>query len=344
MGRKPCCSKEDSLNRGAWTAAEDELLASYIAKNGEGKWGSLPKRAGLKRCGKSCRLRWLNYLRPGIKRGNISADEEDLILRLHTLLGNRQLKFVDIYADAGRLPGRTDNEIKNYWNSTLSKRLLTNNNSSSASPAATSSDAAAAARRRRSPEPNTVIVSPRPIRTKAIRWCSSGNRAVQQQQQAGSSDHNGRPLGEEEQAAPPQQREYDCDEMPPAVCVDDLGLDDMIDLGLDGFLISPWRGGGYDYELGGCGGEDGAADLDALLGEDDGEQQQEEGDVASLLGDDYDYLELSPCVFRRSSQHEEDHIIGLVAEELLTQSDDHFLNLIVQIGMEQNGTNLNKPH
>jgi myb proto-oncogene protein len=45
--------------------------------------------AGLKRCGKSCRLRWLNYLRPGIKRGNISDDEEELIIRLHRLLGNR---------------------------------------------------------------------------------------------------------------------------------------------------------------------------------------------------------------------------------------------------------------
>lgn len=45
--------------------------------------------AGLNRCGKSCRLRWLNYLRPNIKRGNISNDEEDLILRLHKLLGNR---------------------------------------------------------------------------------------------------------------------------------------------------------------------------------------------------------------------------------------------------------------
>ena len=44
---------------------------------------------GLNRCGKSCRLRWLNYLRPNIKRGNISDDEEDLILRLHRLLGNR---------------------------------------------------------------------------------------------------------------------------------------------------------------------------------------------------------------------------------------------------------------
>ena len=51
--------------------------------------------AGLKRCGKSCRLRWLNYLRPDIKRGNISPDEEELIIRLHKLLGNRFSFFSD---------------------------------------------------------------------------------------------------------------------------------------------------------------------------------------------------------------------------------------------------------
>ena len=73
--------------------------------------------AGLKRCGKSCRLRWLNYLRPDIKRGNISHDEEELIIRLHKLLGNRWSLI------AGRLPGRTDNEIKNYWNTNIGKKL-----------------------------------------------------------------------------------------------------------------------------------------------------------------------------------------------------------------------------
>ncbi|KAE8735314.1 Transcription repressor MYB4 [Hibiscus syriacus] len=117
MGRSPCCSKED-LNRGAWTAFEDKVLTDYIKEHGEGRWRNLPKRAGLKRCGKSCRLRWLNYLRPDIKRGNISADEEELIIKLHKLLGNRWSLI------AGRLPGRTDNEIKNYWNTNLSKRVV----------------------------------------------------------------------------------------------------------------------------------------------------------------------------------------------------------------------------
>ncbi|XP_073036780.1 transcription factor MYB1-like isoform X1 [Primulina eburnea] len=115
MGRSPFCSKE-GLNKGAWTAMEDKILTDYVKKHGQGKWRKLPKKAGLNRCGKSCRLRWLNYLRPDIKRGHISAGEEDLIIRLHKLLGNRWSLI------AGRLPGRTDNEIKNYWNTNIAKK------------------------------------------------------------------------------------------------------------------------------------------------------------------------------------------------------------------------------
>lgn len=117
MGRAPCCSKV-GLHRGPWTAREDLLLTKYIEAHGEGQWRALPKKAGLLRCGKSCRLRWMNYLRPDIKRGNITLDEEELIVRLHKLLGNRWSLI------AGRLPGRTDNEIKNFWNTHLSKKLV----------------------------------------------------------------------------------------------------------------------------------------------------------------------------------------------------------------------------
>ncbi|GFZ12281.1 myb domain protein 3 [Actinidia rufa] len=114
--RKPCCDKQDT-NKGAWSKQEDQKLIDYIQKHGEGNWRLLPKGAGLLRCGKSCRLRWMNYLRPDLKRGNFGEDEEDLIIKLHALLGNRWSLI------AGRLPGRTDNEVKNYWNSHLSKKL-----------------------------------------------------------------------------------------------------------------------------------------------------------------------------------------------------------------------------
>jgi len=117
MVRTPCCPKREELNRGAWTAEEDTRLTQYVQTHGECGWRSLPKKAGLNRCGKSCRLRWLNYLRPDIKRGNIAPDEEELIIRMHRLLGNRWSLI------AGRLPGRTDNEIKNYWNTHLRKKI-----------------------------------------------------------------------------------------------------------------------------------------------------------------------------------------------------------------------------
>ncbi|XP_034203746.1 transcription factor MYB1-like [Prunus dulcis] len=115
MGRSYRCDK-DGLSKGAWTALEDQILIEYVKDHGEGRWEKLSRETGLKRCGKSCRLRWLNYLRPEIKRGNITEDEEDLIIRLHKLLGNRWTLI------AGRLPGRTDTEIKNYWNSALRKK------------------------------------------------------------------------------------------------------------------------------------------------------------------------------------------------------------------------------
>ncbi|XP_020573454.1 myb-related protein 340-like [Phalaenopsis equestris] len=108
-------STAEELRRGPWTVEEDLILTNYISKHGEGRWNYLAKCAGLKRTGKSCRLRWLNYLRPDVRRGNITAEEQLLILELHSRWGNRWSKI------AQHLPGRTDNEIKNYWRTRLQK-------------------------------------------------------------------------------------------------------------------------------------------------------------------------------------------------------------------------------
>ncbi|KAL2921447.1 Transcription factor MYB93 [Bienertia sinuspersici] len=117
MGRSPCCD-ESGLKKGPWTPEEDQKLVAYIERHGHGSWRALPKLAGLNRCGKSCRLRWTNYLRPDIKRGKFSDDEEQTIINLHSVLGNKWS------AIASHLPGRTDNEIKNFWNTHLRKKLL----------------------------------------------------------------------------------------------------------------------------------------------------------------------------------------------------------------------------
>ncbi|KAF8702087.1 hypothetical protein HU200_033435 [Digitaria exilis] len=116
MGRQPCCDKV-GLKKGPWTAEEDQKLISFILGNGQCCWRAVPKLAGLLRCGKSCRLRWTNYLRPDLKRGLLSDAEEKLVIDLHAQLGNRWSKI------ASHLPGRTDNEIKNHWNTHIKKKL-----------------------------------------------------------------------------------------------------------------------------------------------------------------------------------------------------------------------------
>nr|XP_043613172.1 transcription factor MYB83-like [Erigeron canadensis] len=116
------------MRKGLWSPEEDEKLMNYMITNGQGCWSDIARNAGLQRCGKSCRLRWINYLRPDLKRGAFSPQEEELIIHLHSLLGNRWSQI------ASRLPGRTDNEIKNFWNSTVKKRLKKSTSNSSSSP------------------------------------------------------------------------------------------------------------------------------------------------------------------------------------------------------------------
>ncbi|XP_030536758.1 transcription factor MYB20-like [Rhodamnia argentea] len=116
MGRQPCCEKV-GLKKGPWTAEEDKKLITFILTHGQCCWRAVPKLAGLLRCGKSCRLRWTNYLRPDLKRGLLSEQEEKLVVDLHAQLGNRWSKI------ASHLPGRTDNEIKNHWNTHIKKKL-----------------------------------------------------------------------------------------------------------------------------------------------------------------------------------------------------------------------------
>ncbi|KAI3468692.1 hypothetical protein Pfo_025355 [Paulownia fortunei] len=116
MGHHSCCNQQ-KVKRGLWSPEEDEKLIRYITTHGYGCWSEVPEKAGLQRCGKSCRLRWINYLRPDIRRGRFTPEEEKLIISLHGAVGNRWAHI------ASHLPGRTDNEIKNYWNSWIKKKI-----------------------------------------------------------------------------------------------------------------------------------------------------------------------------------------------------------------------------
>ncbi|MED6219443.1 hypothetical protein PIB30_035935 [Stylosanthes scabra] len=105
-----------ALKKGPWTTTEDAILIDYVTKHGEGNWNAVQRNIGLARCGKSCRLRWANHFRPNLKKGAFSSEEEKLIIDFHAQFGNKWARM------AALLPGRTDNEIKNYWNTRVKPR------------------------------------------------------------------------------------------------------------------------------------------------------------------------------------------------------------------------------
>ncbi|XP_009798979.1 transcription factor MYB48-like [Nicotiana sylvestris] len=125
--------QEEIIRKGPWTEQEDVQLVFYVKMFGDGRWDFLAKVSGLKRTGKSCRLRWVNYLNPALKRGKMTPQEEHLVLQLHSKYGNRWSKI------AGKLPGRTDNEIKNYWRTHMRKQAQDQRNKNKASISPSSS-------------------------------------------------------------------------------------------------------------------------------------------------------------------------------------------------------------
>ncbi|KAG0466633.1 hypothetical protein HPP92_017600 [Vanilla planifolia] len=115
-GKLPTSSNGVVLKKGPWTSAEDAILIDYVKKHGEGNWNAVQKHSGLSRCGKSCRLRWANHLRPHLKKGSFTQEEEQMIIQMHSKIGNKWARMASL------LPGRTDNEIKNYWNTRIKRR------------------------------------------------------------------------------------------------------------------------------------------------------------------------------------------------------------------------------
>ncbi|GFZ00670.1 myb-like HTH transcriptional regulator family protein [Actinidia rufa] len=115
--RKRAVMGDDQIRKGPWKAEEDEVLIKHVKKYGPRDWSSIRSKGLLHRTGKSCRLRWVNKLRPNLKNGvKFSAEEERIVIELQGQFGNKWARI------ATYLPGRTDNDVKNFWSS-RQKRL-----------------------------------------------------------------------------------------------------------------------------------------------------------------------------------------------------------------------------
>ncbi|KAG8083158.1 hypothetical protein GUJ93_ZPchr0014g47008 [Zizania palustris] len=116
-GRRDAAGGGEAVRKGPWTAEEDEVLRQHVRTHGPRDWSSIRSKGLLPRIGKSCRLRWVNKLRPDLKTGcKFSAEEERVVIELQAQFGNKWARI------AAYLPGRTDNDVKNFW-STRQKRL-----------------------------------------------------------------------------------------------------------------------------------------------------------------------------------------------------------------------------
>ncbi|XP_015086001.1 transcription factor DUO1-like isoform X1 [Solanum pennellii] len=105
------------IKKGPWKEEEDQVLIKHVKKYGPRDWSSIRSKGLLQRTGKSCRLRWVNKLRPNLKNGvKFSAEEERTVIELQAQFGNKWARI------ATYMPGRTDNDVKNFWSS-RQKRL-----------------------------------------------------------------------------------------------------------------------------------------------------------------------------------------------------------------------------